>query len=107
MFAHVIAVLNGHPAVGSVVLLSHLLPDEWVGPWIADEGRGLNAELEAVRAQLAEGPLLVRHGDLPLLSASDIDDLLGVATRVDVHDVMIKMSGIRARTSPIRVAEPA
>jgi 2-phospho-L-lactate guanylyltransferase len=84
MFAHVIAVLSGHPAIGSVVLLSALLPDDWAGFWIADEGRGLNAELEAARAQLAESPLLVLHGDLPLLAPSDIDDFLGAATRAGI-----------------------
>lgn len=91
MFAHVMHVLEGHPAIGTVVALSDERPEDWDGAHIADEGRGLNAEIEAARTALGETGLLVLHADLPLLESADIDALLeaaeacGIAIAPDRH----------------------
>lgn len=79
MFAHVIAVLEDHPKIGSVALLSEQPPENWGGIWVADEGNGLNAGLETARAQLGEVALLVLHADLPLLQTGDLDALIAAA----------------------------
>ncbi len=77
MFDHVAATLKAHPAIHSVVLLSDQCPHDWDGHWTLDQGRGLNAELEAARSHYhADGGLLVLHGDLPLLSSGDITAML-------------------------------
>jgi len=47
--------------------------------WIADEGRGLNAELESARTRFTGSGVLVLHADLPLLELIDIDVLIGAA----------------------------
>jgi 2-phospho-L-lactate guanylyltransferase len=58
--------------------------------WRRDLGRGLNAELAALRDAIT-GPLLVVHGDLPLLGVEDVSALLaaaqvaGVALAPDRH----------------------
>jgi 2-phospho-L-lactate guanylyltransferase len=78
MFAHVVGVLEGNPRI-EVVVLSDQRPDGWDGAWIADEGRGLNAELEAARASLTQAALLVLHADLPLLERADVDALIAAA----------------------------
>lgn len=57
-----------------------LSPSPWPGvPWEPDHGAGLNAELDRVRTALACAPLLVISGDLPLLTAADIQTLLAAA----------------------------
>ena len=60
-------------------------------PWEPDQGAGLNAALDRVRAERARAPLLVISGDLPLLTAGDVRMLLataegqGVAIAPDRH----------------------
>jgi len=78
LFAHVLAVLGGEPRVSSVLVLSQVRPSRWAGPWRADSGRGLNAELQAARGDIA-GPLLVLHSDLPLLIPANVIQLLDAA----------------------------
>jgi 2-phospho-L-lactate guanylyltransferase len=62
----------------------------WTGAWRADSGQGLNAELQAARAEIA-GPMLVLHSDLPLLIAADVGRLIegaeatGFAIAADRH----------------------
>jgi 2-phospho-L-lactate guanylyltransferase len=81
MLAHVAAVLGAHPRISRLVLLSAAPPLDWAADWKRDEGRGLNAELEAVAT---EGDRLVIHADLPLLCAPDLDALLDAAAPVAI-----------------------
>ncbi|RVT91132.1 2-phospho-L-lactate guanylyltransferase [Sphingomonas crocodyli] len=78
MLAHVAEVLRASPSVTRAILLSPQPPEDGFDGWIADEGRGLNAELEAARGQLG-GNLLVLHADLPRLTVHDIETLLAEA----------------------------
>jgi 2-phospho-L-lactate guanylyltransferase len=64
--------------VGSVLVLSQARPAHWAGAWRADSGLGLNAELQAARAEIAE-PMLVLHSDLPLLRSADVLQLIEAA----------------------------
>jgi 2-phospho-L-lactate guanylyltransferase len=79
MAAHVLACLRETPGIGRISLLS---PDRIAGPgldWIADQGTGLNAELDRVRADRPDVPLLVIFGDLPLLKSDEIVALIAAA----------------------------
>jgi 2-phospho-L-lactate guanylyltransferase len=78
LFAHVLAVLGEEPRLGSVLVLSQVRPPHWTGAWRTDGGRGLNAELEAARADIA-GSMLVLHSDLPLLIPANVIQLLDAA----------------------------
>lgn len=74
--AHVLSVLKLSPAIARTIVLA---PRPFAGAeWRQDEGRGLNNELAAAREELGL-PLLVVHGDLPLLQASDIKALTDAA----------------------------
>ena len=89
MFAHVIATLSQVPDVSRILVLSSSGSDTLATQWIADQGRGLNLELEvAARAIIA--PLLVVHADLPELEVADIIALMsagakGIAVAPDRH----------------------
>ena len=74
---HVLAVLGGIPNL-EVRLLCPSPPADWAGHWIADTGRGLNAEIRSA-ARTVSSRLLVVHADLPMLQADDIKALLGAA----------------------------
>jgi 2-phospho-L-lactate guanylyltransferase len=78
---HVATCLQAEPRVSSVTLLCEAAPKHWPFAWRRDFGRGLNAELEAWRTEVAPSNVVVVLGDLPLLCASDITVLLdGVDT---------------------------
>lgn len=65
-------------SVGRMILLSPIVaPGTW--EWRRDEGRGLNAELTALRGDLYGTSMLVVHGDLPLLAPGDLDALVAAA----------------------------
>jgi 2-phospho-L-lactate/phosphoenolpyruvate guanylyltransferase len=81
MAKHVLTTLGARAEIEEIVIVSAQRPDWWAGAWIADEGRGLNAEITAWRVGHGAGPILVIHADLPLLSADDIGALLGAAAR--------------------------
>lgn len=90
MAAHVLAQLHRVARIEKVVILAPenvAVSDE---QWVRDEGRGLNAELEALRSRL-EYPMLVIHGDLPFLESADIEHFLaraeeaGSALAPDLH----------------------
>jgi 2-phospho-L-lactate/phosphoenolpyruvate guanylyltransferase len=91
LFERTVAVLGAVPAIGALHLLSIDRPDGWTAGWHRDEGRGLNPELEGVRAALGAGPLLVIHADLPLVAPEDVAALLeraedqGAAIAPDRH----------------------
>lgn len=78
MASHVVAVLNATPAIDRVLLLAPEPVPELAAIWQPDEGRGLSPELDAAFA-LHDAPLLVIHGDLPLVETQDIIALLSAA----------------------------
>lgn len=79
MAGHVLDCLLNSPSIGRVVLLSRRPLAGKAVEWRADEGRGLNAELDVFRNALAGGPLLVVHGDLPLLAPDDVEAIVSAA----------------------------
>jgi 2-phospho-L-lactate guanylyltransferase len=76
LFEHVVSVLRQAPTLRDVALLSDMCPNRWQGTFIRDEGRGLNAELNALVELQRPARLLVFHADLPLVSADDIAALI-------------------------------
>jgi 2-phospho-L-lactate/phosphoenolpyruvate guanylyltransferase len=76
LFEHVVSVLRRAPTLREVALLSDIRPNQWEGPFILDEGRGLNAELNALVDLRRPARLLVIHADLPLVSVEDIAALI-------------------------------
>ena len=78
MLAHVAEVLRASPSIMRAVLLAPDPPEDGFDGWIADEGRGLNVELDAARAALG-GDLLILHADLPRLTVEDVETLLAEA----------------------------
>jgi 2-phospho-L-lactate/phosphoenolpyruvate guanylyltransferase len=70
MLEHVVSVLHASPSIGDVIMLSNTPLIRTIG--VEDFGDGLNAGLERVRSSL-DLPLLVLHGDLPLLEVEDIE----------------------------------
>ena len=79
MMAGVVDCLGSCPEIGRIILLSARCPTE-EHDWRADQGRGLNAEIQAAREDIA-GPMLVIHADLPLSSGDDIRCLLEAAKK--------------------------
>lgn len=79
LFEHLVDVLRSVPSIGPILPLVEQAPVGWSGRWIRDEGRGLNAELEAARVVLGTVPLLVIHADLPLVEPADVAALLARA----------------------------
>jgi 2-phospho-L-lactate/phosphoenolpyruvate guanylyltransferase len=78
LFYHVIRTLRQSPSVARLVILSDGPPLMGGVEWMADEGLGLNAELERVRAAIG-GPIAIIHADLPLLEIADVEALLEAA----------------------------
>jgi 2-phospho-L-lactate guanylyltransferase len=78
MAATVLACLEASRSVGRIILLSPIATPG-ASEWRRDEGRGLNAELTDLRATLGDMPMLVVHGDLPLLVPGDLDALTDAA----------------------------
>jgi len=78
MLRHVVDVLERCKRVERIIILSSERPLGWDGEWIADAGRGLNAELGSARAAIG-GDVLVLHADLPLLKLEDVSALLDAA----------------------------
>ena len=79
MARHVLAELEKCWSVGEIAILSERSPEWWSGVWIEDRGQGLNAELAAWRRSVGEVPVLIVHADLPLMRATEVDELLAVA----------------------------
>ncbi len=75
MASHVIAELGSLAAIYEIIILSPQVVTSWPVRTVVDHGRGLNAELDAVALTLP-GPLLIVHGDLPLVAAQDIKAML-------------------------------
>lgn len=91
MLLHVARTVARHRAVDELVLLSESVPLDWIWSWRKDEGRGLNAELDAARSATHTPGVLIIHADLPLVNLDDIDALIagasehGVAIAPDRH----------------------
>lgn len=81
LLGRLVATLERVPRIESIQLLAVQPPHDWRHEWIADQGRGLNAELEAARRTLVDGSLLVIHPDLPLVVAGEVELLLDAAER--------------------------
>lgn len=89
MLWHVLGVLRDADCISEVALLSTAPIAGWDGQRLVDEGRGLNAELQAAAATI-DGLLLVIHADLPSLSVEDVTALTlagrgGIAIAPDRH----------------------
>jgi 2-phospho-L-lactate/phosphoenolpyruvate guanylyltransferase len=78
MAAHVIAEINAVEAISEIIMLSPQPMPAWPGRHVCDHGRGLNAEIDAVAAEIQDRVLVI-HGDLPLVTAQDIRDLIDAA----------------------------
>lgn len=100
--AHHVSAQAAH-AVGAenVVLLS---PQRIEGfkSWRQDKGRGLNAELEAYRADESDAVFAVVSADLPFVAASEIADLVAAA-----RDSAIGLAPNRDESGTNAVALPA
>jgi len=78
MALHVMTQLRAVAAIDTILILSPRAVSDWPVQHVLDQGRGLNAELDAVAASIT-GPVLVIHGDLPLVSADDVSALIKAA----------------------------
>lgn len=76
LFDHVIGVLEACPAVGRISVLSEERPARVDLDWLADRAQGLNGELQALEI---DGPRLIIHADLPLVTPDDVAALLAAA----------------------------
>lgn len=83
MSEHVVTCLRETPEISKLVVLSPVQPAHAGVEWRGDLGRGLNAELAALR-EVLPGPLLVVLGDLPLLNVEDVRALLAAAVRMGI-----------------------
>ena len=81
MAQHVLETLARCPSIGSIGVLAPTRPAFAPSDtdWIADHGRGLNAELSVAMALRGDAHLVTIHADLPLLGADDIAALLDAA----------------------------
>ena len=79
---HVLETLGRCPLIGSITVLAPARPEfaPHYTDWIADHGRGLNAEIAAAIAADGAARVVVILADLPLLTADDIAALLGAAS---------------------------
>ncbi len=81
MAAHVVCCLRAVREIGEVRLLAPEPAAALDATWLADAGRGLNAELASACANLSDGPVLVIHADLPKLAPDDVEALLSAADK--------------------------
>lgn len=78
MACHVITELRAVVAIDDIIMLSPRPIADWPVRHALDQGRGLNAELDALAATIPSHILII-HGDLPLVTAYDIAALLDAA----------------------------
>ena len=79
MARHVLAELQNCAAIAEIAILSTHRPEWWPGNSVEDRGQGLNTELAAWRRSVGKVAVLIVHADLPLLRATEVDELLAVA----------------------------
>jgi 2-phospho-L-lactate guanylyltransferase len=65
--------------IARVLVLSGARPHCPRAGWLRDVGNGLNPALHDAARRLGDIPLLVVHGDLPLVTGQDIEALIGAA----------------------------
>jgi 2-phospho-L-lactate/phosphoenolpyruvate guanylyltransferase len=93
LLGRLLEALHAVPRITGIVLIADEAARDPTVRWIADQGRGLNAELEAARIAIGAVPLLVIHADLPFVGAPDLEAFLdaaeqaGSAIAPDRHDV--------------------
>ena len=78
MACHVITELRAVVAIDDIIMLSPRPIADWPVRHALDQGRGLNAELDALAATVPN-KILIIHGDLPLVTAQDITALVDAA----------------------------
>ena len=78
MACHVITELRAVVAIDDIIMLSPRPIADWPVRHALDQGRGLNAELDALAATIPSHILII-HGDLPLVTAQDITALVDAA----------------------------
>jgi 2-phospho-L-lactate/phosphoenolpyruvate guanylyltransferase len=83
MSDHVLECLRASAEISRIIVLAPQEPTQAGIEWRRDLGRGLNAELGALREGIS-GHLLVIHGDLPLLGVDDVRALLAAAQAAGV-----------------------
>lgn len=102
MARHVAAMLTAAPYIETILLLAPESPALPGTGWIADQGRGLNAELVEAYTGLSGRPVLLIHADLPLLTADDVEALLAAAS---VSGAAIAPDAAGAGTNAIALAD--
>ncbi|MEJ2411028.1 MAG: 2-phospho-L-lactate guanylyltransferase [Novosphingobium sp.] len=93
MARRVIEALRASASIDQILLFSPIAPPALMDvEWCADKGPGLNDGLDRLRRKLAERPVLVIHGDVPLAGAADIEAMVrgagerGHSLAPDRHD---------------------
>jgi 2-phospho-L-lactate guanylyltransferase len=104
LFRHVIDVLISSNQISGIMILSPVQICDSHCRWMVDQGRGLNAELEAARQTLPAHNLIVVHADLPFLTPGDVNALAtraagGCAIAPDRHETGTNAIAITAATS--------
>jgi 2-phospho-L-lactate guanylyltransferase len=84
LFNYVASVVGSHSDIDEILILSPLPPPAMLGCWQPDAGRGLNAELEALRIRLRFRDLVIIHADLPNVTHADLSQLLALAAKTGV-----------------------
>lgn len=98
MAAHVLDCLQRSPLIARCIVLA---PRAVEGvDWREDRGRGLNEELEAVRAEVGASVMVV-FGDLPLLN---VDDVAALAAAAEVAGVALGPDRLREGTNAVAIA---
>lgn len=76
---HVMRILAETPRIRSRIVLAAKQPSIPHDRWIADRGRGLNAELAEARRSAIPAASLVIHADLPGLCVADVEAMIDLA----------------------------
>ena len=76
---HVMRILAETPRIRTRIVLAAERPSVPHDRWIADRGRGLNAELADARRSARPAASLVIHADLPGLCVADVDAMIDLA----------------------------
>lgn len=80
MARHVAEVVSGHPKIEQCLIIAPADPVLPGCQWVADHGRGLNAELQAVLDAQRSCGIVIFHADLPCIATADIDALIDAST---------------------------
>lgn len=86
MATHVLGVLDATPDVSRIIVLSETRELAGAHEWLPDKGRSMNVELGAFAWAHGGDPLLVLHGDLPMLR---VEDACAMMAATETHDIAI------------------